>query len=76
MPPGMSDKAYARKSLDLTLRWLDRGWKHFNETEPLYGHSQSFFPIVQGCTYPDLRRESPCAWPNSVPTATPSAAWP
>ena len=57
-PPGMSDKAYARKSLDLTLRWLDRGWKHFNETEPLYGHSQSFFPIVQGCTYPDLRRES------------------
>ncbi len=57
-PPGTSDKAYARKSLDLTLRWLRRGWKHFNETEPLYGHSQAFFPIVQGCTYPDLRRES------------------
>lgn len=57
-PPGMSDKAYARKSLDLTLRWLKRGWDHFNATEPLYGHSQSFFPIVQGCTFPDLRRES------------------
>lgn len=56
--PGTADYAYARKSLDLTHRWLDRGWKHFNETEPLYGHSQAFFPIVQGCTYPDLRRES------------------
>lgn len=56
--PGTADYAYARKSLDLTHRWLDRGWKHFNETDPLYGHSQAFFPIVQGCTYPDLRRES------------------
>lgn len=57
-PPGLSDKGYARKSLDLTLRWLDRGWKHYRETSPLYGHYQSFFPIVQGCTFPDLRRES------------------
>jgi len=57
-PPGTSDYEYSRKSLDLTLRWLDRGWKHFNDTEPLYGYRQSFFPIVQGCTYPDLRRES------------------
>lgn len=57
-PPGMSDKTYARKSLDLTLRWLKRGWEHFNATEPLYGHKQSFFPIVQGCTFADLRRES------------------
>lgn len=56
--PGTADKEYARKSLDLTHRWLDRGWKHFNETAPLYGHSQSFFPIVQGCTYKDLRLES------------------
>ena len=57
-PPGMSEKSYASKSLDLTLRWLERGWKHFNATAPLYGHSQAFFPIVQGCTFPDLRVRS------------------
>lgn len=57
-PPGTSDFSYARKSLDLTKGWLERGWKHFNETSPLYGHSQEFFPIVQGCVYPDLRREA------------------
>lgn len=56
--PGTADKTYARKSLDLTLRWMERGWKHFCETQPLYGFSQSWFPIVQGCTFPDLRRES------------------
>lgn len=56
--PGTADFGYARKSLALTQRWLLRGWKHFNETEPLYGHSQAFFPIVQGCTYAELRRES------------------
>ena len=57
-PPGMSDYDYARRSLDLTLRWMDRGWKHFNETQPRYGHNQAWFPIVQGCRFPDLRRES------------------
>ena len=57
-PPGTSDRAYATKSLALTHRWLRRGWDHFNATSPRYGHSQAFFPIVQGCTYPDLRRES------------------
>ncbi len=57
-PPGQSDYAYARKSLDLTMRWLDRGWKRYNETQGLYGYEQAYFPIVQGCTYPDLRRES------------------
>ena len=57
-PPGTSDYDYARKSLSLTHRWLERGWKHFNETSPKYGFSQAFFPIVQGCVYPDLRRES------------------
>ena len=57
-PPGTSEWGYARESLDLTMKWLRRGWKHFNDTEPLYGHSQAFFPIVQGCTFPDLRRES------------------
>lgn len=56
--PGTADFTYARKSLDLTKSWLERGWKHFMETEPLYGHSQAFFPIVQGCVYPDLRREA------------------
>ena len=56
--PGTADFRYARKSLDLTKRWLERGWKHYKETEPKYGHYQSYFPIVQGCTYPDLRREA------------------
>ncbi|MBQ9559163.1 MAG: tRNA guanosine(34) transglycosylase Tgt [Bacteroidaceae bacterium] len=57
-PPGDSDYAYAKKSLGLTHRWLDRCWKRFHETEPKYGHQQSLFPIVQGCTYSDLRRQS------------------
>ena len=57
-PPGDSDYTYARKSLELTTKWLKRGYRHFKETEPLYGHSQTFFPIVQGCVYPDLRREA------------------
>lgn len=57
-PPGDSDWQYARKSLTLTERWLDRCVKRFNETQPLYGHSQSLFPIVQGCTFKDLRQES------------------
>ncbi len=56
--PGTADYGYARKSLDLTKRWLERGWNHYKSTEPLYGHYQSYFPIVQGCTYPDLRREA------------------
>ena len=56
--PGQSDWQYARKSLDLTHRWLDRCIKRFNETEPLYGYKQSLFPIVQGCAYKDLRQES------------------
>lgn len=57
-PPGTSDYAYAKKSLGLTHRWLDRCFKRFNETEPLYGYEQSLFPIVQGCTFKDLRRQS------------------
>lgn len=57
-PPGTSDYKYARRSLDLTRRWLDRGWKRYNETEGLYGYDQAYFPIVQGCTYPELRREA------------------
>lgn len=56
--PGTADYDYAKKSLGLTTRWLHRGWKHYKETEGKYGYSQAFFPIVQGCTYPELRRES------------------
>ena len=57
-PPGTADYDYAKKSLGLTTRWLMRGWKHYKETEGKYGYSQAYFPIVQGCTYPELRRQS------------------
>lgn len=57
-PPGNSSYDYAKKSLGLTLRWLKRGWKRYKETEGLYGYSQAYFPIVQGVTYTDLRREA------------------
>ena len=57
-PPGTSDYGYARKSMGLTHRWLDRCIRRFNETEPKYGYEQSLFPIVQGCTYRDLRVQS------------------
>lgn len=45
-------------SMELTHRWLDRGLQRYRETEPLYGYEQLYFPIVQGCVYPDLRRQS------------------
>ena len=57
-PPGKSDYQYAKKSLQLTQRWLDRCLKRLQETQPLYGHQQSLFPIVQGCTYKDLRQDA------------------
>lgn len=57
-PPGTADFEYARKSLDLTQHWLDRCIKQFDSTEPKYGYSQTIFPIVQGCVYPDLRRKA------------------
>ena len=53
--PGDADHEYAAKSLKMTQKWLERGLKRFDETEPLYGYSQTYFPIVQGCVYPDLR---------------------
>ena len=56
--PGTADYAYARQSLDLTMRWLKRGWDRYKSTEGLYGYRQAYFPIVQGCVYPDLRREA------------------
>lgn len=57
-PPGDAPYDYAKKSLALTHQWLKRGVKHFDETEGKYGYSQTFFPIVQGCVYPDLRKQS------------------
>lgn len=57
-PPGQSDYQYAKKSLQLTQRWLDRCVKRFEETEPLYGYNQCLFPIVQGCTFKDLRQDA------------------
>lgn len=57
-PPGESDYGYAKRSMELTHRWLDRCIERFNSTAPLYGHHQALFPIVQGCKYRDLRRAS------------------
>ena len=54
--PGTADYKYSLESLQRTGRWLERCVKRFKETEPLYGYRQFFFPIVQGCIYPDLRR--------------------
>ncbi|MDE6576721.1 MAG: tRNA guanosine(34) transglycosylase Tgt [Muribaculaceae bacterium] len=56
--PGTADFDYAKKSLALTQRWLERGWKRYKETEGLYGYTQAYFPIVQGCVYPELRKEA------------------
>ncbi len=57
-PPGTADYEYARKSLRLTQRWLERGWTRYKETEGKYGYLQAYFPIVQGVVYPDLRRDA------------------
>lgn len=64
--PGTADRQYAEQSMNRTHRWLDRCIKRFNENENadenynggLYGYKQHLFPIVQGCVYPDLRREA------------------
>ena len=56
--PGTADYRYARESMELTHRWLDRCLRRFDATQPLYGFEQALFPIVQGCVYPDLRRAS------------------
>lgn len=57
-PPGDSDHEYAKKSMELTHRWLKRGIDRFDSTTPHYGYSQTFFPIVQGSGFRDLRRQS------------------
>ena len=56
--PGDATYDYAKKSLKMTQRWLERCIKRFDETEPLYGYHQSLFPIIQGCVFPDLRRDA------------------
>lgn len=57
-PPGGCDRNYAKTSLDLTNRWLDRCWSRFHSTEDKYGYTQNLFPIVQGGTFKDLRKQS------------------
>jgi len=56
--PGDATREYAAKSLKLTKNWLERYAARFAQTEPLYGYAQTFFPIIQGCVYPDLRVEA------------------
>lgn len=56
--PGTADYNYAKKSMELTHRWLDRCCDRFAATEPKYGYEQALFPIVQGCVYRDLREKS------------------
>jgi queuine tRNA-ribosyltransferase len=56
--PYPCDHAYAKKSMEMTHRWLARCCTHFDQTEPLYGFDQALFPIVQGSTYRDLRIQS------------------
>ena len=56
--PGTAEFDYARKSMEMTHRWLDRCIDRFDHTSPKYGYSQTLFPIVQGCVYPELRKRS------------------
>lgn len=57
-PPYPSEYSYAKNSMHLTHRWLERCIKRLGETEPKYGYEQTLFPIVQGSTFKDLRKES------------------
>jgi queuine tRNA-ribosyltransferase len=57
-PPGGSEYAYAKTSVELTHRWLDRCIGQFNNTMPKYDYTQNLFPIVQGGTFKDLRKQS------------------
>ncbi|MDB5241769.1 MAG: tgt [Spirosoma sp.] len=56
--PYPCDYDYARRSMDMTHRWLNRCIDRFDSTVGHYGYEQTLFPIVQGSTYPDLRRQS------------------
>jgi queuine tRNA-ribosyltransferase len=57
-PPGASEHDYAKKSMELTHRWLDRCLERFNNTDNKYGYTQNLFPIVQGGVHHDLRKAS------------------
>ena len=57
-PPYPSEYKYVKNSMELTHRWLDRCFAHIDNTQPLYGHAQNLFPIVQGGTEKDLRKAS------------------
>ena len=57
-PPYPSEYSYAKKSMEMTHRWLKRCFTHLDKVEPMYGYEQSLFPIVQGSTYKDLRTKS------------------
>lgn len=57
-PPYPSTYSYAKASMELTHRWLDRCIRWMEENSPIYGYEQALFPIVQGSVYADLRRES------------------
>ena len=56
--PYPCDYRYAKRSMHMTHRWLDRCITHFNKAPALYGHEQALFPIVQGSVYKDLRAQS------------------
>ncbi len=53
-PPYPSEYHYARKSMELTYRWLDCCIRRMQKPSRLHGHEQTLFPIVQGSTYKDL----------------------
>ncbi len=57
-PPGGSPYNYAKTSMELTHRWLDRCFTRFIETDNKYGYTQNLFPIVQGGVHHDLRKRS------------------
>ena len=57
-PPGGSDHKYAKKSMELTHRWLDRCFDQFAATKDKYNYTQNLFPIVQGGTFKELRKQS------------------
>ncbi len=67
-PPGGSEYKYAKTSMEMTHRWLDRCFEQFNSTSPKYGYTQNLFPIVQGGTYKDLRKQS-CEYISSKQAA-------
>lgn len=56
--PYPCDYEYAKKSMELTHRWLTRCADRIKNTEPKYGYGQVLFPIIQGSTYKDLRQQS------------------